>query len=467
VVNDFGRGEAGLFLSRQNTMKKILIIDDEKTVRESFSRVMKLAGFLPVPASNGNEGIHTLKKNDISAILLDNRMPDMSGMEALKQIKKINSIVPVFVVTGHGDIRSAVEAMKLGAQDFVTKPPDFDRLILSINSAIEKMELEKEVKRLHAVLDSSLEKLLGRSKAINEIKEMAKKVAGSNFSVIIQGETGTGKTTLAREIHNLSNRSGKSFVKVDVGALTESLTESDLFGHEKGAFTGAEKRRKGFFEMADRGTIFLDEIGNMSLSAQAKLLQVLEEKSLYPVGSSDLLKVDLRFIVATHGDIEKLVREKKMREDLFYRLSEFTITIPPLRERSEDIQYFALKFFEDARNELDVPVKELSNEAMGILMSYSWPGNIRELKTVIRKAVLISEERTLNAEYIKSLIGKTIVQGKNSMVLPFKETMKFREIEIIKNAIKIAEGNKTKAAAMLKMSYRNFLAKTKEYGIKS
>ncbi len=396
-------------------MKNVLIIDDNANDRNLFGRIIAAADFDSVEACDGKSGVEALKKGGISAIFLDLKLPDMDGIETMKELKKIDPGVPIILVTAFADIPTAVKATKLGAYDFVIKPPDFEVLVLSLKRAIEKQTLEKEVQRLHAVVDTSFKNLLGKSEAAKRIVQEVQQVALSDFSIIIQGETGTGKTTLAKEIHNISNRSDKPFVKVDIGTLSESLIESELFGHEKGSFTGADRKKKGFFEVAHGGTIFIDEIENMPPSAQTKLLNVIEEKKIFLVGSSKPVNVDIRIIAATNADMEMLVREKKMRQDLYYRLGEFSITIPPLRERPADIQFFAAKFLEDAYDELKKPVGEITEEALESLVHHSWPGNIRELKNVIKKAALFSSNKMINAQDLRTLIAGKSAEAVNPL----------------------------------------------------
>ncbi len=446
-------------------MKKVLIIDDDATSRNGFSEIVSAAGFSAMEASSGKEGINIFEKEDISTVLIDLVMPEMGGIQTMQALKEANPEVPLIMISAHGDIPTAVEATKRGAYDFITKPPDFENFVAILKRAIEKRELRREVNRLHSILENSLGNLLGVSESIQRIKQEVQQVAQSDFSIIIQGETGTGKTTLAREIHHLSKRHDKPFVKVDIGTLAESLMESELFGHEKGSFTGADKRKKGFFETANEGTIFIDEIENMSHSTQSKLLNVVEEKNIYTVGSSKPVKIDFRLIAATNSDLKRLLHEKKMREDLYYRLGEFIVTIPPLRERTEDIHFFARKFLADACDELNKSIEDISDEAMCVLSRHPWPGNIRELKNIVRKAVLFSEEDTLKAENIRALFSTKSVEGEASPDLPLKDALKIQEKNMIKNALKTAKGNKTRAAALLQTSYRNLLFKIKEYDI--
>ena len=444
-------------------MQKLLIVDDEKVVRESYVKALEVYGFSSLEADSGSKGIELFESNPPSAVLLDLQLPDQNGLDILKTMKKINAQIPIIMITGYGDISVAVEAIKLGAYDFVPKSPELEKLVVVIKRAIESFELKKQVQELDSTLDNSFEWMLGKSKPMQKIIKQIKTVAQSNFSIIIEGDTGTGKTYIASVIHSLSQRANKPFVKVDIGAIPETLVESELFGYEKGAFTGADNKKKGFFLAANQGTLFIDELENMSPHIQVKLLQVAEDKKFYPVGSTILTETDVRIIAATNVDIKKSVRENKLREDLFYRLGEFLITIPPLKERVEDIHFLALKFLNELNNDLDKNIVEISDEALNILCQYSWPGNVRELKTVIKKAVLFTDDNIIRPEHIEFLH-----QAKDepiSSTLSLKEITKNIEIQTIKQALKIVKGNKSRAAPLLDISYKTLLTKLKDYNL--
>ncbi len=448
-------------------MANILIVDDDLEIRKTLRELLTLHGFKTFDAENGKEGLEIFRKTKIDAILLDIRMPEMDGMETMQRVKKINPDVPIIFVTAYGDIPTAVEAVKSGAYDFIVKPVKIDRLLLTLRRALEKVELQNELKRLSTVMNFSLESVFGKSSAIKNIIEQIKQVAWTDFSVIIQGETGSGKTMVARIIHNQSKRADKPFVPVDIGAIPESLIESELFGYEKGAFTGAERRKCGFFEIADGGTILIDELENLTPYVQSKLLRVAEEKKIYPLGSTKPVDVNVRIIAATNTDIKKSVMEKKFREDLFYRLGEFIITIPPLRNRPEDIPYLAHKFASEAADELNKHIKEIRSDTVDLLLRYPWPGNVRELKNVIRRAVLLADNEIIKPEHIEFLIEE--IEKKELPLLPLKEisAMAAKEAEkiVIKKALKMTDGNKTKAASLLQIDYKTLLTKIKEFGI--
>ncbi|RPI35510.1 MAG: sigma-54-dependent Fis family transcriptional regulator [Nitrospiraceae bacterium] len=443
---------------------KILIIDDDNDLRSVLRDVLSDEGFSVSEASDGNSGIQAFSNDSPHAVLLDLNMPRMNGIDTLSELKQINPKVPVIILTAYGDIPTAVEAMRLGAYDFTTKPPEFDRLILLIKRAIELYRLETDMETVKNTLELSCENLLGRSSAMKKTIEMINHATRTDFSVIIQGETGTGKSFVAEVLHNLSKRAGKPFVRVDIGLLPDSLVESELFGYRKGAFTNAAGSKTGFFEAAHTGTIFIDEIENMSPVTQSKLLTVIERKEIYPIGSVSPVIVDIRIIAATNKDIRTSIAKKEFREDLFYRLGEFIITIPPLRERPEDVSFFAQKFLLDACAEMKKQIRGIDEDALAFLTSCSWSGNLRELKNVIRRAVLFSDTDTIEKKILESLINETHSTPYTTS-MPLKNEIRELEKKRISEAIAKTEGNKTKAAELLQISYKSFCEKLKEYKI--
>jgi DNA-binding NtrC family response regulator len=452
-------------------MNKVLIVDDDKVIRLSLSEILQNNGFLPVDVSSGRQAIELFKKEPPVAVLLDLKMPDMDGIETMQELRKIDPDVPVIFITAHGDIETAVEAIKMGAYDFIVKPPKLDRLMFTLKKAIEKLELKQKVKDLNQAFETSLEWLLGSSDIIKKIIRQIHLAAQSDFSIIIQGETGTGKTTIARLIHDLSKRAKGPFVNVDLGTIPETLIESELFGYEKGAFTGAGKKKKGFFECANGGTILIDEVQNISPHIQGKLLRaVVEEKKIFPLGSSRATDIDIRIIAATNIDIKEAVKEKEIRGDLFFRLGEFMITLTPLRERSDDILFFALRFLREAAGEMNKQIYGIADDVLERLVRYPWPGNVRELKNVIRKAVLLADGDMIMPEHIEFLIGdKYSSDVANITAMPLKElsAIAVRDVEkkAIKQALEITKGNKSKAASMLQIDYKTLLTKIKECNI--
>ena len=451
-------------------MQKVLIVDDEHVVRLVLTEILESNGFSVIGASNGREALEVFRRDRPASVLLDLKMPDMDGRETLQELKKIDPDVPIIVVTAYGDIPTAVEAIKYGAYDFIVKPPKIETLVLTLKRAMERVELEREVRRLNTAVESSLEWLLGRSPEMKRVIQQIHQVAWSDFTIIIEGETGTGKSFIAQQIHSLSRRADKPFTSVDMGVIPEALVESELFGYEKGAFTGADKKKKGYFEMTDGGTLLIDELQNMSPLVQSKLLGVVEQKRIFPVGGTRPVDVDVRIIAATNTDIKESVKEKRFREDLFFRLSEFVITLPPLRERVEDIPFLANRFLMDAGAELNKQMKAIDDDSILLLMRYPWPGNVRELKNVIRRAVLLSDNGVVRPEHIDLLIDNKAEDGGGGLpMLPLKElsAMAAKDVEkkAIRQAMKMTKGNKTKAASMLQIDYKTLLTKIKEYSI--
>lgn len=456
-------------------MRRVLIVDDEDYVRCVLSEFLKSRDFIVSEARNGLEALDIFSRDVPGAVLLDIRMPGMDGMEVLSKLMEKDPTVPVIMLSAHGDINAAVEAVKKGAYDFMSKPPDFEEIFLKLSRAIEKAQLSKELKRLSNSVEASFSKLFGKSQAIKRIIDQVNQVAPSPFSVIIQGETGTGKSTLAELIHNLSSRSDKSFVRVDIGVIPETIIESELFGHVKGAFTGADRAKKGYFEAADGGTVFLDELENMSLHVQAKLLSAVEQKSIFSVGSAKAVPVDFRIIAATNTDLAALVREKKFREDLFYRLNEFTIFLPPLSQRREDIAFLAQRFCDEACEELKKKSFEIDDDAMDLLLSYGWPGNIRELKNVTRRAVLFCKGSTLSRACLKEVMNMATEpqaarkaetpQAGHSLKEISSKAVSEAERVAIQQALALSQGNKSKAAFTLQVDYKTLLTKIKHYGL--
>lgn len=451
-------------------MNKVLVVDDQQILRITLTEILEESGFSVTAVAGGRKAIEVFKNERPSAVLLDLKMPDMDGIETMQELKKIDADVPVILVTAHGDIETAVEAIKMGAYDFIVKPPKFDRLMLTLKRAIEKLELKRKVENLNIAFETSLEWLLGSSDIIKKIIKQIHQVAWSDFSLIIQGETGTGKTTVARAIHNLSKRAKGPFINVDMGTMPETLVESELFGYEKGAFTGAERKKKGFFECADGGTILIDEVQNIPPHIQGKLLRAVEEKKISPLGSTEALNIDIRVIAATNIDIKEAVAQKKFREDLFFRLGEFMITLPPLRERIDDIPFFSRRFLREAASEMNKQIRGISDDVLELLVKYPWPGNVRELKNMIRKAVLLSSGDMIMPEHVEFLIGdKCGSDTDNLAFMPLKEVsaIAVRDVErkAIKQALDMTKGNKTKAAAMLQIDYKTLLTKIKEYAI--
>lgn len=435
----------------------ILIADDDRSLRGIIRDVLQDEGFSVVEAADGRGAVRMFRECRPQAVLLDLNMPEMNGADAMRLIRRIDSSVPVIILTAFGDVPTVVGMIKDGAYDFTLKPPEFDRLIITIRKAVAARSLDTQ-------LASSLEDRFGRSEPVRSVIRQIKQVAPTDISVIIQGETGTGKSIAAGVIHNLSRRGNGPYVSVDIGLIPEQLVESELFGYKKGAFTGADRDRKGYFESADSGTIFLDELENMSPHIQMKLLSVLERKVVCRLGTPNPVSIDTRVISATNADITRRVEERLFREDLFYRLGEFVITMPPLRERSGDILFFAEKFIRESCSEFNKQIRVLAQDAVDVLMRHSWPGNIRELKNVIKRAVLLTTGDIIERQHIELMHGDKpplpLLQG-----LSLKEAMRDLEQRLIVETLKNTGFNKVRAAEILDTSYTNLLAKIKEYGI--
>ncbi len=450
---------------RNAVKRKILVVDDNGDLRAVLLGILKDAGFSTAEATDGADAVELFRADIPDAVLLDLNMPNMGGIDTLHELKRIDKNVPVVILTGHGDIPTAVESIKSGAYDFCVKPPDFDKLIITLRRAIEMRELEKEVQRAHTALELSQEGVFGKSSEMRKVIQQINQVAGTDFSVIIQGETGTGKSYIAGVLHSMSKRAAYPFVRVDIGLIPDTLVESELFGYRKGAFTGADRNKSGYFEGARGGTVFIDELENMSPQMQSKLLTAIEKKEVYPLGSINQVNIDVRFIAATNKDLKNSVRRGLFREDLFYRLGEFIITLPPLRERREDILFFAQKFFLEACDELGKQIRGISDAARGLLLQHSWYGNIRELKNVIRRAVLLANTDMINPGHLDLMVGCRPEEDAPVASLSLKDSVRELERTKIQEALEKTGGNKTKAAEILRISYKNMSDKIKEYGI--
>ncbi len=432
--------------------EKILIVDDEEDMLESCSRILKRQNYNWITTSDPLDAIRIASEESPTLVLTDLKMPKKDGMELLKELKEIDPSIIVMVITAFASVSSAVEAMKKGAFDFISKPFGSDQLILSIERALNNRRLEVENKDLRMQIESNngFDRIIGNSTAIKNVFEIVKKVAATEANILLYGESGTGKELTARSIHLSGNRRDKAFVPVDCITLSENILESELFGHERGAFTGASMARSGLFELADHGTVFLDEIGKINLSVQAKLLRVLQERQLRRVGGSSLIDVDFRVISSTNIDLNKAIEEDKFIEDLFWRLNVITIEIPPLRKRREDIDMLAAHFIEKFNKKNGKNVKGISKEAMEVLKRYNWPGNIRELQNVIERAMSLTE-----SNYIASLdLPDHVLAGTDSGTyikdLPFKQAKRkwldAFEKKYFADVLKESNGNVSRAA---------------------
>ncbi|MCS5489071.1 sigma-54-dependent transcriptional regulator [Algoriphagus limi] len=372
-------------------MSKILIIDDEKVIRATLREILEYENFEVSEASDGEAGLEKIKNEDFDLVLCDVKMPKMDGIEVLTHAKELGKSPQFIMISAHGSIETAVEATKKGAFDFIPKPPDLNRLLLTVRNALEKKNLVTETKVLKKKLSKKFD-MVGESKAIIQVKETIEKVAPTEARVLITGPNGTGKELVAHWIHQKSNRATQPFVAVNCAAIPSELIESELFGHEKGAFTSAHKQRAGKFEQAQGGTLFLDEIGDMSLSAQSKVLRALQENLINRVGSDKDIKVDVRVLAATNKDLKKEIEEGNFREDLYHRLSVIVIQVPALKDRIDDIPLLVEKFLQDIAQESGEAKRNISSEALKKLQEYPWTGNIRELRNVVERLVILGEE---------------------------------------------------------------------------
>jgi len=449
-------------------METILIVDDDRDFRFTLSAILKGAGYEVRTASNGRQAIKEIARCAPGIALLDFRLPDMDGMKVLEGIRKIDQDLLVIMVTAHGDVKGAVRAMKGGAFDYVAKPFDDEELILIIKKALETRSLSREVKRLRKRLgeDQGAEEIMGKSPGIQQILKQVEIIAPTNMTVVIQGASGTGKELIARRIHHQSRRRDQPFVAVDCGALPETLMESEFFGYEKGAFTGADGRKDGRFEQAHGGTLFLDEITNLSAAVQMKLLRVLQERRIRHLGGQKEISVDVRILVASNFLLLEQVRQGRFRDDLYHRLNEFQIEVPRLAERLEDIPILAKYFLEEANREFHKEVKGFSPAAMGCILNHAWPGNVREFKNVTRRAVLLAESDTIALDYLSinprlpaneaNEVSKTPGQGSS-----FEEmTLNFQK-DVLMKALGEAGGKKAKAAELLKLNKKTLYRKLK------
>jgi DNA-binding NtrC family response regulator len=452
---------------------KILLVEDKDSLRQMLSTAIKKAGYSIDEAADGNEAAQKIRKQPYQLIITDLRLPTLSGLEILKIQKEIDPTIPVLLMTAYGTIEDAVEAMKQGAFDFVPKPVDISHLFLLINRALEQRRLmlenillKEEFQRAYGI-----PKIIGDSPAIQSVSHSIQRVAPTDATVLLTGESGTGKEVFSRAIHQLSPRRDKPFVTVNCAAIPHSLIENELFGHEKGSYTGAFARKIGKFELADQGTIFLDEIGELHISVQAKVLRVIEEQCFERIGGLDTIRVDTRLVAATNRNLQDLVEKKEFREDLFFRLSVIPIQIPPLRERLSDVRLLAQFFVDKFSKELHRQGLQLTPEASRAMEEYSWPGNVRELQNTIERAVILCdgkmirpqdlnfafEARKRTDDFVRFLdLSGTLTDVSN-------RASRAAEKVKIKQALELNNWNKTQAAEMLAVSYKTLLNKVKEY----
>jgi len=450
---------------------KILIVDDEQLIRWSLEKHLQKQGYEVVTAGSGEDALKLAKEESPDLMLLDIQLPGMNGIEVLERVKEFEEEVIVIMVTALGVLETAVKAMRLGAFDYINKPFNLDELSIIVKKALETRELRREVAHLRSEQTNKygIDKIIGDSKHMGAVKEMIRKIAQSDAStVLIQGESGTGKELVAKAIHYESARADRPFMAINCAAMPETLLESELMGHEKGSFTDAKTQKKGLFEIADGGTIFLDEIGDMDLGMQAKLLRVLEERSFRRVGGTRDIAVDVRIVSATNKDLLKAIEEKEFRNDLYYRIQVIPIYLPPLRERKEDILSLVGHFIQHYNKEFGKTVKGVSKMAEKFLVEYSWPGNTREVKNVIERAIILESDETLLLEHLPlEIVNKTggAASGPVGFRLP-PEGIDIEDVEreLIRQALEISEGNQSKAAKKLSLGIDAFRYRMKKFG---
>ena len=443
----------------------ILVADDEKNIREGLREALMLDGYEVFLAADGKEALEALERGEIDLIVTDLKMPRLSGEELLRKVSAQYPTIPVIILTGHGTIESAVQAMHDGAYDFLTKPVNLDRLSLLVKRALGNRELALQNRALQEELErrSQFSNIIGRSAEMRQVFELVRQVAPARTSVLITGESGVGKEMIAESLHYNSPRRDKPFIKLHCAALTETLLESELFGHEKGAFTGAIARKRGRFELAHLGTLFLDEIGEINQTVQIKLLRVLETKSFERVGGEETVEVDVRLIAATNRDLTQAIAKGSFREDLYYRLNVVNIHIPPLRERKDDIPLLMAAFLREFSRENGRTIEGIDPKARRALTNYSWPGNVRQLRNSIESAVVLCKGNVITPEDLPP--GIRGEQGGEAVRLSVGSTLAEAEKEIIRSTLAREGGNKSRAAEVLGIGRKTLHRKLQEYGI--
>ena len=458
---------------------RLLVIDDDAANRGLVKAIFDRQGFEVLAARDGAAGLETAAAAQPDVVLLDLRMPGLDGFEVLERFKASMPSMPVVILTGSRDIKDAVRATQLGAFNYLTKPVNTDEIVVVVRRALETRALRLEVQELrrHVGKDTSdgLALQMGSSDLVKHVIEQVGIVAASNFTVLVLGETGTGKELVAQAIHQLSDRRRRPFVALDCGAIPEALLESELFGHEKGAFTGADRRTEGRFRLAEGGTCFLDEVGNLPMDLQAKLLRVLESGQVQPVGADRTRPMDVRFVSATNHDLQERVSQGLFRADLYFRLAQYAIRLPPLRERFDDIAYLTERFLEEASIELRRPIQSIAPDALDLLRRQSWPGNVRELRNVVRQVVLQAKGLVIRPDAVRHVLGEA------ARVVPIAADpgigRSLREVavraagaaehQVICDTLRATSGNKSLAAKALKTNYKTLHLKMKQLGIRA
>ncbi|MDQ7799095.1 MAG: sigma-54 dependent transcriptional regulator [Candidatus Edwardsbacteria bacterium] len=449
---------------------RVLVIDDEEPIREILSQIISHVGYQITVVPDGNSGLKAMSEGDYDVVLLDMHLPDISGLELIPRLKEISPESSLIMITGHATVESAVKAIRSGAYDYLEKPIHTDAVLLAISQAAERKKLLDQNRYLQQTLDRryGFENIVAKSKKMLAIFDLIRKIADTSTTVLIQGESGTGKELVARAVHFNSRRKGGRFVALNCGGIPEALLESELFGHTKGAFTGAAASKQGLFQMADKGTIFLDEVATMPLSTQVKLLRVLQEGVFYPVGATCPVEVDVRVLAAANQDLEQEVKKGVFRQDLFYRLNVIQINLPALRERPEDILLLAHHFLNKYCAEQSREAKQFSPEAAEYLTRYNWPGNVRELENAVEHAVALCPGKIIK---IGDMPRRNQAVELDQVILPLDRSMKeardIFEKQYVEGLLRITGGNVTKAAVMAGMARQNMQLKLRDYGISS
>jgi len=455
--------------------KRILVVEDEENMCHMLTQILQKEGYEVNTAPNGQIALKFLEESLCDLILCDVRMPVMDGLEFLRQVKEKKLDLPIIMMSAYSTVDLAVEAMKSGAADYISKPFKPDEILLKLSRIEEQEKLKKENIQLKKEIQEKHQfaNIISQNIRMKEIFSIVEKIAGYKTTVLIEGESGTGKELLARALHYCSPRAAKPFIAINCGAIPEHLLESELFGHQKGAFTDAIRTKKGLFEEANQGTLFLDEIGELPFPLQVKLLRALQEEEIRRVGDNQAIKVDVRIVAATVHDLSEKVQEGKFRPDLYYRLKVLTFKVPPLRERRDDLPLLINHFLQKFNRKLGTKVTKISPSAYQLLLNYSWPGNIRELENVIERAVILSTdtliitENALPPEIINFSYPKLLSNRNDSnSELSLKKASRHLEVELIKKALQVANGNHTQAAKLLEISHRALLYKLKRYKLK-
>ncbi len=436
----------------------ILIIDDEEVLQDVLTSLLRREGHHTYSARTGEQGLDLLRREDVDLVLLDLMLPGMSGFEVLHQIRKTDPEQVVVVITAYSSVEGAIQAMKEGAFHYIPKPFKNEEVLLTVKKGLERRQLASENKALREQLKGrfGFENIVGKGKAMQQVFELVRLAAPAKSNILILGESGTGKELVAKAIHHHSRRNTGPFVTVNSGSMPADLLESNLFGHVRGAFTGAVANKKGLFEMATGGSIFFDEIGNVPIETQAKLLRVIQEKEFMPLGGVEIQKADVRIIAATNADLEEAVQDGNFREDLYYRLNVITINLPPLRRRTEDVPLLVQHFLKQYAKENEKRLREISAAAMQLLLDYHWPGNVRELENVIERAVVLSSGEVLDVDLLPPAVRQPPTSFLQPTALPingvsFREAVAGYERQLILNALKVSDGVQKRAAEVLKV----------------